>query len=358
MAANIYIKDDFKSLLEYREWVNEKMQNLTRKSSKVALDVNVSSRKVDNFLKDRPNWFGEGVTRKELEQGITEYKKPQLIQEVYDQIDKQLDLDIKNKIKSPIRQFNSLGMGVFSFDRAAMTLYRNKEWYSQAHKRKVEMEEVNQIKDTYLLRIDNTPVIQRWEQDKNGRPKIRTHTKELFAYFPDVENDRQAVELIISCGGPNSVKADEFLYSGIAAIIITKILLKAKVKVKISIAIGTSSNHEFKDYTGCLIPAKNYNEPLDENIILLLSSDPRFYRYDGFKGIVATYDFFGRYVRTGLGIGPNYEQIEKLFEESGYADENILAANRYYFGRNFSQHAVIEQIEDTVTDLAEKFNRP
>ncbi|MBK6834070.1 MAG: hypothetical protein IPG89_07270 [Bacteroidetes bacterium] len=64
----------------------------------------------------------------------------------------------------------------------------------------------------------------------------------------------------------------------------------------------------------------------------LLSSDPRFFRYEGFKGIVSIYDYFRKQTPETLGRGMTKDILQEVIEKSDYSTKAKLAHNRFYFG--------------------------
>ncbi len=352
MKPNALIKDDFNDLPEYQRWLKEAMQNL--KPSNRYHRVGFSKEVVERQMKD-PDWFGDNTSYELLDAGVTEYQNPELLDELYQQVNHEISPDVAQKLKARKLRFNALGFGMFSFDRASMTIYRNPEFYSPLLHTKVDSREVIETEKGFLLKSDNSEIQKRWEQKADGSPKIRTHTKKLFAYFPEVPRERHAVEFFISCDGPGSLTAGEMLYGGVSAVIMAELLIKAGIKVKINVVIGSATSNTRSEYVGCIIPVKNYDETLDRNIVALLSSDPRFMRYDGFKGVVAAFDNFSMMAPPGMGYAMNAAQLKTLLETSGYTQKS-KAAHRYYFGGTTDTASALRDIEHTIYDIANKLN--
>ena len=349
-----YIKDDFKNLLEYQEWVNKRMDNL----SNINLQRNEMFDRyyLERQIKHQPQWFGNGVTYSELKAGVTEYKNPELITKIYNKVNDTISAEVRDQIKARKVKYNPYGLGVFCFDRVAMGMYRLKEYYSPSLKKVVENDEVIVVNDGYELISDRSEVIKRWEEQPNGKPKVRTTNKNVYAYFPPVPRDNHAVEMYISCGGHVGIQAEQFLYSGISAIIVAQLLEKARIKTRISIVIGSSPDAYQKTAYGCIIPVKNYDEALDINLLALLTSDPRFFRYNGFQGVISTYDHFKTVCPQTLGTGLDKTFLTKMIEKSDYSKNAKIAPNRFYFGWTFSEKAATEEITKTINQIASKLN--
>lgn len=343
------IKDDFRNLLEYQRWLDVEFNQLSAKNSDRKSQYGKDF--TERMIRLDSNWYGKGVTYEELEAGVKEYVKPELLDEIYNQVQHELNPVVTQRLKARKMKFNSLGFGMFCFDRAAMTMFRNEEFYSPSLKTKLDNSEVKKVAKDYKSKKDNSKVIKRWEQKQDGSNKIRTNTKELFAYFPEVPRDRHAVEFFISCDAPASTKADEMIYGGVSAVIMAELLIKAGIKVKINVVIGSAIESDRQKYVGCLIPIKQYDETLDRNVVALMSSDPRFMRFDGFKGVIAAFDNFNITAPAGLGYAMNARQIEILLEQSGYAQKS-QAQHRYYFGGVTSEREAIRDINRTIQDIA------
>lgn len=349
-----YVKS-FQSLLDYRLWVNQKFPAAVKETDHESY---FSEKEINQLIAEDDNWFGTGTSYRELKEGITTYKDPELIQKLMSQVQEGISTNNTDRIQSRKVRYNASGMGVFSFDRAAMGLYRIQEFYSTKYQRVVDSKEVRQLgDDNFILIKDGSEVVQRQETRPDGNPKVRTSSKYIFAYFPKVKSEKRAVEIFISCGGHAKLTASEFLYSGISAIIIAQMLEKARIKTKINVVVGTSPDQHHREAYACVVPIKNYDETLDINQIALLSSDPRFYRYDGFKGVISIYDHFGSVAPASMGTGFKEPGVLRaVIEASGYLDGSH-EATRLYMGRTFGHQESLAEIKNTSQKLAESLNQ-
>lgn len=350
MGKSVRIKDDFQGLLDYQRWLKESFANLSEKN---AMHLPRFSKDTFNsLLKSRKEWFGSEVTYEEMEEGVKEYLNPELLDTIYQKVQHEVERTLSEHLKARKLKFNSLGFGMFSFDRAVMTLYRNREYYSDSLQKVISPEDVKGSAKGYRRIADGSPVLERWEQGKDGKPKVRTHTKEVFAYFPEVKRERPAVEFFISCVAPASINGKDMLYAGVSAVIMAEILTKAGIKIKINMMIGSAESRSKKDLVGCIVPVKHYDEPLDRNLLALMSSDPRFMRYDAFKGLVSVYDHFNKTISSGFGFALSANELKDVLENSGYT-KKLQSTYRYYFGGTFSEEAAIRDITRTIKDISD-----
>lgn len=349
-----FVKDDFKNLLEYQEWVKHSFQHLSPANSYHTQEF--SKEHIERNIRQYPSWFGTGTTYEELSKGVTEYKDPALIEKIFNQVNDKISAEVRDTIKARKIRYNPNGLGVFVFDRAAMGMYRIKEWYSPSLQKVVDANEVKKAGKGYVLIADGSPVIERWEEKPDGKPKVRTSNKNVYAYFPPVSKEKKAVELYISCGAHSGVQAKSFLYSGVSAIIVAQILEKARIQTRISIVIGSSPDGFNRIAYAAAIPVKNYDENLDVNLLALLTSDPRFFRHEGFKGIISLYDHFKAVAPDSLGTGMNRDFLIKTIEQSTYSKQAKLAPNRFYFGWTFDEEGATDAVQNSIDELAKKIN--
>jgi hypothetical protein len=332
MTYKVKIKDDFKNLLDYQAWLNSSIDKMS------ALNQSELTRfkkpMIDKLILKLPQWFGKAATYEILAEGVKEFQNPELLDNVYSEVSYALSPIITQKLKAKQLKFNALGLGLFSFDRAAMTLYKiteNRTTEQNGKQTKTQIEP--QIKT-------------------QTKTQIKTNTKDLFAYFPEVKKDKHAIEFFISADAAGDITAEQMLYNGVSAVIMAELIIKAGIPLKINIVIGSALDKFRNSYLGCVVPVKNYDEPLDRNVVALLSSDPRFMRFDAFKGLICAFESFNLPTPAGLGFAMNAEQLKTVFENSDYI-KKLPSAHRYYFGGTFSQSQALEKINDTIGDIAQ-----
>jgi hypothetical protein len=221
----------------------------------------------------------------------------------------------KNKLSSMLRKseslgqmqdvpskklkFNDLGLGVFCFPRAAVALRKHK-------------------------RPDKTI-------------KIVSDVRDVYAYFPNVENSVKTISLYQFIGGNANVTANELQYCGIATMAISEYLIENGYDVEINLIIGSFSNSVV--CSSC-VKVKSVSDELNINDLMLLSSDPRWFRYKGFKNIIANFNYFGERIDSQLGrIDTIVPYCVKLIEKHRQTDVLPIILKHTY-----SEAAVLQEV--------------
>ena len=84
------------------------------------------------------------------------------------------------------------------------------------------------------------------------------------------------------------------------------------------------------------IRVKRYEDPLDVNQLLVLASDPRYFRFQGFKGLIALADYCGVNIPSSLGriddkitkAYMHYHPKTLLFNQSYSIDRAVKEVSR------------------------------
>jgi hypothetical protein len=203
-----------------------------------------------------------------------------------------------NVMPKPKLDYNDRNLGMFSFDRAAMGLFR--------------LNSVN---------IDS-PIDRTTSQLKIelGRSDVNTKVKKVFAFFRDKNISLPSMRLYIMAGANGNVQGNEMLYVGLACSELVSFLEQRGVAVEVNILIGTTFN---KTVNMGVVKVKRFEENLDKNQLLLMSSDPKYFRYRGFKALIALSNRFGLTIPEGLGsIQPRMgKDFVPLMNKQGFVFE-------------------------------------
>lgn len=154
-------------------------------------------------------------------------------------------------------------------------------------------------------------VIRKNRFNKNGKPMYTTTWKKSFIYIPKVEKPLPRIDLIISASFGSKRKAEsEMIYSSMSAIAIAEKLSNSGINYRIIACYplttnGADTNINTPDETYPFVIVKKEGEVLDKNKIGVLLSDARQFRYQQFRGFIASQYDSG----WGDNIGGSYGYI-------------------------------------------------
>lgn len=159
----------------------------------------------------------------------------------------------------------------------------------------------------FKAEVQKHKVDRRQKVDENGKLKWSTTFKKSFIYIPKVEKPLPRVDIIVGSSFGWGVDAkDEMIYSSMAAISIAEKLSTSGVNYRIVVAYPVrtsrpSSGTPQEIYS--FVTVKKEGEVLDKNKIAVLLSDGRQFRYQQFKGFVASIYDAGYDAKISDGIG-------------------------------------------------------
>lgn len=191
---------------------------------------------------------------------------------------------IKNEsnVQTKKRAYNSMEIGIFSFDRAAIGLH-----YANG----------------------------------KGGSKLTTNFKEVYAYNKHSKKPKKTVRIYMPIGGGAGKRGEELIYNGLSAAILKEGLEVLGVQSQINmVSAGLNGKNAFVD----IVRVKDYHTKLSLNDLLLLGSSPRWFRYKGFKTVIAQFDKFGYVCPPNLGSHISADKLIHKLNEGGKADYFIL----------------------------------
>lgn len=216
-------------------------------------------------------------------------------------------------IAKPKLTFKDTNLGVFSFDRASLGLqYRFPIIESKESPLK---QTIGKLK--IALQVGN----------------VRSSVKKVFADFEQKKGTYPALEIYVTAGGNAKIEGDALLYVGIACGELVDYMEARGIPVAVHVVIATSFSKQI--ITG-IIQVKHFEDRLDKNQLLLLTSDPRYFRYRGFKALVSLGDYFGLDLPKGLGT--YFEGMDQCITDT------ITGGRAISFGQSYS-------IEDSVKEV-------
>lgn len=302
----------FDSVRDLNSFVNNETLRLNTSNSQTWQHIQHQTR--DN-IQSGNDWYGTPPVNgiEELEKH-TSFLGIHLLKVIQPKIKKYLERYLtfvdQELMPKPKVAYNALGLGVFSFDRAAMGLHK--------------------IQNPDLRTPLHTTVSQlRIELGKN---KMKTTVKEVFAYFKDRNVSYPSLRLYLQAGANAHVKGDQLLYAGLACSELVEFLEERGIAVEVSVLLGTSFSRQV---SMAVIRVKRFQDRCDKNQLLLMSSDPRYFRYRGFKALIALANHFDLNIPTSLGsITPD---MGKHFVES-------LQDKAFVFEQSYSLEAATKEV--------------
>ena len=351
------IRDDFANLIEFRKWAKDYWRDHITQTQKEYFYL------TDEQVRSQATWgsqYGKGASANEILEGIRRFRDPDLIGSLLARFETALPQEIRNAVPKRRLDYNDRGLGVFSFDRAAQGLYRLPEFVNLATGQKVDDRLVEREaaspnstgKERYWQAATQPrqELVKRWELRPDGSPLFRTTSKRVFGHFPKTKRMKAATEIFVSCGNYSDITPEQFLYSGMVALVIARLLIRGGVPVKINTVIGWRGSSSTEDYCCAVVPLKHYDEPLDDNLLAVATSDPRFWRCEGFRACMCLRRSAGMNL-SGAGL-VGYD-LRRVFNQAPYAKGT---ANRFFFGRVRSQAEALTAIEDAIVRILEALN--
>lgn len=272
-------------------------------------------------LKSGTDWYGTPTPKDitELEAHYT-FLGMSLVEKIQPQIKDKLApfLDYLNEavLPKPKMTYNDRGLGVFSFDRAAMALFHQ-----------------------YPVNT-STPLTTSVSQMniELGNKQIQTSVKSVYAYFQDKQQSYPSLQLYLMAGANANVKGNDLLYVGLACAELVQFMELRGISVEVNVMLGSSFNNQVT--MGC-VRVKRYQDQLDKNQLLLLSSDPRYFRYRGFKSLVAMSNYFGLTIPSGLGT---------ISASMGNAFAKAVNTKSFVFEQSYSMDTAVKEVSQIITN--------
>lgn len=246
-------------------------------------------------------------------------------------------------------------------------------YYSKILKRVVQKSELIEVvteTDIYFAfperkEIPQHIVEQRQQTDSQGRPKFSSTFKKSFIFIPPVEKSLPRIDIIVAASYPSNVNAEsQMIYSSMAAIAIAEKLSKSGVNYRMiaSYPVQTSGAGTKKSVF-TFVTIKKEGEPLDKNKMAILLSDARQFRYQQFKGFLASqfdagYDSsidprgIGFAIRSDVDVKNAY--IDFLSNQNN-PEDRLAASNtqsKIVFNGALSEQQAIDQYNRIIREIS------
>jgi len=273
----------------------------------------------DSQLCNGTDWYGTPIPKnsKELNEHRTFLGMP-LVEKIQPKIKEKLFKYLQylndSVLPKPKIAYNDRGLGVFSFDRAAMGMYQQ-------------------------FSVNTSTIIDTSVSQMNielGNKQIQTSVKSVYAYFKDKQVSYPSLQLYIMAGANANVKGNDLLYVGLACAELVEFMELRGVSVEVNVMLGTSFNNQVT--MGC-IRVKRFQDRLDKNQLLLMSSDPRYFRFRGFKSLVAMSNYFGLTIPSGLGT---------ISSSMGDAFVKSVNPKGFVFEQSYSMDSAVKEVSQII----------
>jgi hypothetical protein len=180
----------------------------------------------------------------------------------------------------------------------------------------------------FKAEVQKHKVDRRQKLDENGKLKWSTTFKKSFIYIPKVEKPLPRIDIIVGSSFSWEVDAkDQMIYSSMAAISIAEKLSRSGVNYRIIAAypVRTSISMGAQREVYSFVTVKKEGEALDKNKIAVLLSDGRQFRYQQFKGFIASMYEAGYDAKISDGIGSPISDAALI--KNAYIDYLTLSDN-------------------------------
>lgn len=343
-----------------------------------------------------PRTFQEALSRDKFLYW-DEYKK--IKSELFQKIQERLALSSTAEIMKPKMVFNDKQIGEFIYDRAAMALEPMVYFYSEVHKREINLDEekiFENKKGELFLEKDNTKVIRALKVEKEdgeivyvelkgeeslreasdlGIVSVTSGNKKVYLYKEKKPRMFNSVKIItaLTMGGFTSWTND--FWTGIATVLTLEVLESLGYSVEIEVALGGGRcigcypklNFDGQQLHGrrfILVKLKDFNEQADMDALLYMLCDPSFHNIK-FMGMLNTlFCVYGDGISSGSSPAATWHGIEEpdlvfpigAYVKSKSAKKGNVGLIDLYLHRIISKTSVLGSVLKAVTGC-EELNR-
>lgn len=297
----------FDSVLAFNAFVDHQAKELSDHNQRI---WTIQKENASYIIREKKDWFGTPIPKSVAAlESHTSFMGMELLREIQPQIKDKLSRYLehleKSELPKPKMAYNDRGLGVFSFERAAMGMFK--------------IHNINK----------STPIQENISKLKVelGRKQIQTSVKSVYAYFQHKNSSYPSLQLYIMAGANANIKGNNILFVGLACAELVTFMEQRGISVEVNVILGSN----FGDQTVLSqIRVKRFQDKLDTNQLLLISSDPRYFRYRGFKALIAMANYFGYKIPQNLGrltksLGNNF--VEAI-NEKGFVFEQSYAMDK------------------------------
>jgi len=328
----------FDSIQDYDTFIEEKTISATGDAGRTLRDY-ASGRLVRDNI-DSGFWYGTAQVN-EVQSNLDTFLYRNEMQQVLSNLTNRLNkVNISDLDQTKTIKFTEQELGIFSFDLASLGLIKVYEYYSpllnkivnsnlvQSYKNqdnvsvfyfvgqpyiaqhKIEYSFANNgyyspilgrviPKEELVLKEENNKIFyvfpeqmeiprhdveRKQKEDADGKKKFATTFKKCFVYIPKSEKPLPRIEIIVPFSFSGGDNATTLKFNAVPTIALAESLSKLGINYKI-IAAYPIEMGRLRMFT--YLNVKKDGEVLDKNKMALFMGDPRYYRYQRFRGINA-----------------------------------------------------------------------
>lgn len=327
---------------------------------------------------EKMNAFYGVSSIEELRGLITRYKYFDEFIKLKSKFDNKIEeLDINIQYPKPKFKPNDKGIGMFSFDRASSGLYVVLDYFYEDTGEKLDDSNYvsvanKQTPDKYFFDSRNgRKLIQKKRMGDNGRPVVRTRTKKVYLYREVIDRFEKRVEFFIVPGGNAGISPQNLMYVGMAPILLAEKLESLGIRVRVNICLGGLDPYsEGQDILCEIFPVKDYGLNVDLNMLSLLASDPRIFRWKILEAFPNMYNKKGKTINEGYGSALTeksqfirvlnrlkQQEIDEHKKMGSFDPERVdIYKAKYIFGGTYSLEEAVKEYAITVHNINRIFS--
>jgi hypothetical protein len=335
----------FDGLLDFVRFMEEVDKRMTGNSRK-AWDRTKGNANISGNIKSRgKKWYGTTDANVVAGEKTTFLYNNELLRFINNVRDKVVSTDIVDLDQQKKIEFTEQELGIFSFDLASLGLVRVYEYFSPLLNKIVDNDYVRSVSvedgktlfyhvkvnfiPKHIIKYDGgkggyfSKILQKvvefselktevtdddiilyypesaeipehyvervQKKNEDGSLKFGTTFKKCFVHIPKSVSNLPRIDLIIAASYSVDTNAEtQMLWNTMAGLAVAEKLSKSNVNYRIIAAypVETSGIRGKEVYT--FVKIKDESEPLNTNMMAMLISDARFFRYEMFKGFLTS----------------------------------------------------------------------
>ncbi len=219
-----------------------------------------------------------------INNGVKEFHSLELAEQVKKKISDKLKIEIKTVAEEKKMKYNSLGRGVFSFDRAAQGLCRVYDFFSVKHQKFVDETLVEKIGENEFVLVEDGSVVERRAQiTESGQPKVRTTAKKVWVNFEKDYSEKKKINIVCNISIASNENSERLMYVGAYLSVLSEYYENKNYEITIFSTLGVTGKSS--DAFVNVVKIKNSTQKVDFNSLMIATGDVRFVRTALLRGV-------------------------------------------------------------------------